>query len=82
MARRLAERPAAPPLPPELVPVEVDEVRVLVPVDSRLLMEDALEEITLEALERSEETDDAARSELRHTKPGDMTYSSRKEIAE
>jgi len=60
VARRLAERPAAPPLPLEPVPVEVDEVRVLVADDSRLLMEEDLEEITLEALERSEEIDELA----------------------
>jgi len=57
---RLAERPAAPPLPLEPVLVEVDEVLVLVSDDSRLLMEEDWEERWLEALERSEEADEPA----------------------
>lgn len=56
VARRLAERPAAPPLP-VLVPVgdEVTEERLLLREETRLLMEDAREERLLETLERREE---------------------------
>ena len=56
VARRLAERPAAPPLPPAvLVGDEVAEERLLLREESRLLAEDTREERLLETPERIEE---------------------------
>lgn len=57
VARRLAERPAAPLLPVVLVLVgdEVTEERLLLREESRLLTDDMREERLLEALERTEE---------------------------
>ena len=56
VARRLAERPAAPPLPPAvLVGDEVAEERLLLREESRLLAEDTREERLLETPERTEE---------------------------
>ena len=66
MATRLAERPAAPPLPPALVPVGVDGVPAPVGAAPRLLMEEDRTELRLETAEESEET--GRRSELRHMK--------------
>jgi len=56
VARRLAERPAAPPLPPAvLVGDEVAEERLLLREEIRLLAEDTREERLLEMPERTEE---------------------------
>jgi len=90
VARRLAERPAAPPLPPAvLVGDDVAEERLLLREESRLLAEDTREEILLETPERIEErlevgnelTEEARRktmSTYRKFEKGDATYWYRK----
>jgi hypothetical protein len=55
VARRLVERPAAPPVVPVLVGDALTEERLLLREDTRLLAEDTREERLLPTLEMTEE---------------------------